>query len=271
MATVIRKPHVGAYPRRVATDKSNSRSQKLGREDEQQDEASKFLHKVKSHKTGIEIEHTQKQCSDSESDLLEVNPIAEALKHANARTAEVESRLEELRNEIDQKRKEASEKGFIEGRMKGLEQGLEEYRKKIQILDEVVKQVNHRIDSVMEEAEEAAVELSFSALGKILFGQLVNREMILHVVRNLKEGFFYDTKKIVVHVSQEDLDLLSNSMDEKDNLPEGIRFVADERVKYGGCIVEADNGNMDARLEVQLQELLELYGSVRRQGRKVSS
>ena len=64
-------------------------------------------------------------------------------------------------------------------------------------------------------------------------------------------------QKVAVHVAQQDFDLMrkfENEITASGRISE-IDFVADPRVTVGGCMIEAETGVWDARLETQLQRL----------------
>jgi flagellar assembly protein FliH len=56
---------------------------------------------------------------------------------------------------------------------------------------------------------------------------------------------------LVVRLSPTDYGALGPSPEPK------VEVVADERVALGGCIIETSGGTLDARLEVQLQQLVD--------------
>jgi len=271
LATIIRSPKVGASQRRLVPGaKRNETSEQTPVSRSEEPSTGRGLPSG-SQVSVSRSERTHRQDHRESNAKLEENPFAEALKLANARTEETEQRLEALEAEIEQRREAASETGYKDGHAEGLEQGLDAYRAQIKVLEEIVTQLNRRLESAIDEVEDAAVELAFAAVGKILFGQLTKREVVSSIVRNLKDRLAFDARQLIVHVSPDDFKLLTESAGAECELPDGIRLVADDRVRYGGCIVEADSGNLDARLEVQLQELLELFTKVRHAGREVSA
>ena len=62
---------------------------------------------------------------------------------------------------------------------------------------------------------------------------------------------------LTVRVSPEDLPHIENARQKFDAAGRGrfIDFIADQAVKFGGCIIESDSGTIDARLETQLKIL----------------
>ena len=62
---------------------------------------------------------------------------------------------------------------------------------------------------------------------------------------------------MLVKVAPEDFELLNARRREllEGGNASGVELVADEQVKLGGCVLEGASGNLDARLETQLQRL----------------
>ena len=259
---------MGERPRRVVPGKKPAQKSAVKRAGATDDAPMVDPKSPPTKMSGDVSDRKLQQDFDSGHGLLESNPLAEALKLANAHVAELEQQQQALRAEIEQRREEAADCGYREGYEKGLEQGFETYRERIKVLEEIIGQYNGRFEGALDEVEDAAVELTFAAIGKILYGQLSKRETIANIVRNMKDRLACDARQLIVHVSHDDLQLLTESVEGQIELPEGIRLVADDRVRYGGCIIEADSGNLDARLEVQLQELLELFVRARQQRRE---
>jgi flagellar assembly protein FliH len=102
-------------------------------------------------------------------------------------------------------------------------------------------------------AEEAMVEIAFAAVCKVLGEAAASEEgvraMVQEAMRQIraKEG-------LVLRVAPADYERLAGL-----SLGEGakLELVADERVALGGCLIETAGGTLDARLEVQLRQLVD--------------
>ena len=72
------------------------------------------------------------------------------------------------------------------------------------------------------------------------------------------------SNKIIVRINPEDIKLLEAENDSIGGQPafSKIRFESDTSIEKGGCFVETELGNIDARISSQLNEIikqLELY------------
>ena len=88
----------------------------------------------------------------------------------------------------------------------------------------------------------------------------VSREVAVSVVRNALRRVA-DAGTLRIRVNAEDLQTIRGKREELLTLVDNIRHVEiieDRRVGTGGCIVETDNGNIDARIETQLAEAASL-------------
>jgi flagellar assembly protein FliH len=271
VATIIRGARIGERPRKVSTNDKpfNDIERDKGVISHVSHDATRSLptsQELGSSKVG---ESEVLEDTNDRNSLLDSNPLAEALKFANTRATELEIQLKELQGEIKGLRIEAKDSGYREGYEKGEQEGVEKYREKLNSLNTVIEAISSKKNELMRGAEDAAVELAFAAVGKILFGHIARREAVISIVKGLKNRLAYDPQQLIVHVSPNEYQALIEPSPSECEFPEGIRLVADDRVKFGGCIVEADSGNLDARLEIQLQQLLELLSAEKKRSNEV--
>jgi flagellar biosynthesis/type III secretory pathway protein FliH len=271
VATIIRGARIGERPRKVSSrDKSlKDIEQSESTVDNAIDDASRLSstsQKIVPTKVGAS---TVRENTNDRNSLLDSNPLAEALKFANTRATDLEKQLKDLQGEIDGLRIEARESGYSEGYAKGEQKGIEDYREKLNALDAIIEAISSKQKELLQGTEDAAVELAFAAVGKILFGHITSRDTVISIVKGLKKRLAYEPQQLIVHVSPNEYQALIEPTASECEFPAGLRLVADDRVKFGGCIVEADSGNLDARLEIQLQQLLELFANEKKRSNEV--
>jgi flagellar assembly protein FliH len=108
----------------------------------------------------------------------------------------------------------------------------------------------------VEDVGDEALEIVFVAVTKILGAGFATREAAVAAVREAIRCC-KERGRMLVKVAPQDFELLDAHRHE---LLEGgsareVELVADEQVKWGGCVLEGASGNLDARLETQLQRL----------------
>ncbi|MBW2170284.1 MAG: hypothetical protein JRG69_13695, partial [Deltaproteobacteria bacterium] len=90
-----------------------------------------------------------------------------------------------------------------------------------------------------------------------------NKEVILRVVKEALKKVV-DHERIKIRISPSDLQVCKNAKfqfsDLIDNI-ESITFEEDDTILDGGCVIETDSGDIDARIEKQLQVVEETFKS----------
>jgi flagellar assembly protein FliH len=108
---------------------------------------------------------------------------------------------------------------------------------------------------VAEQARADALEIGFAVARAILATEVrQNPEALFSLVRAAvrRAG---DSRRIAVRVAPEDLDLLQGGSRSLDAAAARVELVADRGLCRGDCVVEADFGRIDGRLETRLAEL----------------
>lgn len=150
--------------------------------------------------------------------------------------------------------KQAFDDGYRDGYEKGAAEAraerAEQAAKEAQAFSRLLGSAQQALASQIEGLEDVMVEIAFAAVCKLLgesaFTEGGTRGLVREAMRGIlaKEG-------LVVRLSPADYGALAPSPEPK------VEVVADERVALGGCIIETSGGTLDARLEVQLQQLVD--------------
>ena len=174
--------------------------------------------------------------------------------------------LENARLKVDMIEEEGREKGLQEGRKEGYEQGFAEVRR-------LTNQLHYMISSVLQRRDEIIASLESDLIDLTL---LIARKVVKVLSENQKDIVIYNTlealKKlrcrgsVTLRVNPDDMDVCLENKEhfirEIENL-EGVHVVEDRVVQRGGCIVESDFGEIDARISSQLREVEDRILSVR--------
>jgi flagellar biosynthesis/type III secretory pathway protein FliH len=150
----------------------------------------------------------------------------------------------------DEREEQAYRKGFAEGKAQGLndgqETGFELGTKKIEPLISAIKEALIQLNAIREETylqlEKEVVELAIAIAQKVICREIAT------------------DKETVVCVAKEAL--------AKDLIPDvnNVTFEAEENIQSGGCIIETELGEIDARIEKQLQAVKESFLSTMENG-----
>ncbi len=108
------------------------------------------------------------------------------------------------------------------------------------------------------EMEPQIIEMIFELAKQVIKQEVkVSYEPALSVIRNVLRRVA-DAGTLRIRVNAEDLEAVRGDREELLNLVDNIRHIEiidDRRVGKGGCIVETGAGNIDARIETQLDEI----------------
>lgn len=184
--------------------------------------------------------------------------LEEALRVSQARTTQTEAELQRLRDDIDELRQDAAEAGRESGYQAGREEGRAELVRQAGRLSELTDQFAKMYEENLLMAEEEIVEIVFASVAKILGESLVSTDAVIAAVRqSIKQLVSRD--RLAIHLSPEDKRLLDEVASETEEalFGNGVEIVADERIELGGCLLQSLTGGLDARLEVQMQQLRE--------------
>ena len=152
-------------------------------------------------------------------------------------------------------RKQAFEDGYRDGYEAGAAEAKTERAaaaaRQAEEFERLIASAQQALAGQIEGAEDVLVEIAFAAVCKLLGDTAFTEEGARNLVRaamrevRAKEG-------LVVRVAPADHRQLSLRPGEG-----RVELVADDRVALGGCIIETAGGTLDARLEVQLQQLVD--------------
>jgi len=169
--------------------------------------------------------------------------------------------IDAARAEADAIRAAAHDEGFAAGRAAGLAAATGELGPAATALGDAVRALGEERDRVAAEVEAEAVALAFALAEKVLAGALdASPERVVDVVRGaLRRLVERDHVHVLVH--PDDLDRVRSATDELVLSLGGIAVLdvqAERRVGRGGALVRTAQGEIDARVETQLERAREV-------------
>ncbi len=188
----------------------------------------------------------------------------EAEDEAERMISESKRRAEDLEREISQKveqiEREASERGQKEGREKGFQEGREEVNRLVERLHKVLTQAIDKRGQIIEEAETQVVNLVLLMTRKVIKVISENQKNVVinNVVQALRK--LKSRGDVVIRVNLADLELTTEHTNDFLSMVENVKSISvleDSSVDRGGCIIETDFGQIDARISSQIHEIEE--------------
>jgi flagellar assembly protein FliH len=179
--------------------------------------------------------------------------VDEAEKTAQEMQATAESRVAQLE-------KEAYEKGFAQGREKGYASGQEEIDRLIQRLHVIIDKAIEKRNEIIDDSENQLIDMVLLIARKVIkvISENQRNVVINNVIQSLRK--LKSRGDVVVRVNLEDLQLATEHAREFVEKIENVKTVTimeDSTVDRGGCVIETDFGQIDARISSQLHEIEE--------------
>jgi flagellar assembly protein FliH len=179
--------------------------------------------------------------------------LEEARKQASDLEAEIRSRVERVE-------KEAQGKGFEEGREQGYKEGRGEAERLIENLQRIITTAIERRNQIIEESETQVINLVLLIAKKVIKVISENQKNVVinNVVQALRK--LKSRGEVVIRVNLADLELTSAHVGDFLKMVENVKSITvleDSSVDRGGCIIETDFGQIDARISSQLAEIEE--------------
>jgi len=175
----------------------------------------------------------------------------------DASQADISGRKDRKPN-IEEIKRAAFEEGLAQGQAEGLEMGRREAEPVIERFLDSLGEVASLKETIFKGCEMDVVELIAAAAEKIVQKQIsLDKEVAAGVIKNALKSLT-DRKELSVRINPADYSLIHERKAEYfgdiDGL-RGITFIEDELVGAGGCMIESRFGELDARIEKQIESL----------------
>ena len=173
-----------------------------------------------------------------------------------------EGKIASMKNEhkkaLEANAKESYDKGFADGRKKGLNENRKKVDKALTEIENLTKKIIASEKDFLRQAEKHLVELSLDIAKKIVGHEIItDKDIVVHIVRESLEQVA-DKSRITILVNPDDLENIQTHrrelMDADRNIEE-LEFTADPRIEPGECIVETRTGSVDGRINSQIAEI----------------
>ncbi len=162
----------------------------------------------------------------------------------------------ELNSDIKNVKRDAYNKGLEDGLNKGRLLTLKEIGTEIKILKGLIEGTERLKDELYRKIENDVVEISVMIAKKII-GEIAEegRDIVVNIAKEaIKRAS--DREVLRIRVAPVDYDALNKKRSELLQCIDGIKsliFEADESVQPGGCLIETNQGDIDARIESQIK------------------
>ena len=220
--------------------------------DDAEAEASRIIEEAKQ----TAFEEIKKGKNEAQKTVQDASDSADStVKDAEEKASAILSDAEDRVSGIE---KDAFEKGFNEGRDTGFESGKEEVER---LIDKVQSVLNNAIDKrnqIIEESETQLINLVLLISQKVIKVISENQKNVVinNVIQALRK--LKTRGEVIVRVNLADVQLTTDHIKDFMRMVDNIRSITvleDSTVDRGGCIIETDFGEIDARIASQLNEI----------------
>jgi len=178
-------------------------------------------------------------------------------EQAKGEAARVE---QEARDRVAALQKETSNRGFEEGREAGYQSGDAEVKRLVERLHVVLTTAIEKRNQIIEESESQLINLVLQISQKVIKVLSENQKNVVinNVIQALRK--LKSRGDVVIRVNLEDLELTTQHTQDFLKMVENVKSITvleDSTVDKGGCVIETDFGEIDARISSQLQEIEE--------------
>jgi len=177
------------------------------------------------------------------------------IKDAGLKAKEIET---QTRQSLDGERKESKEQGLLEGRQEGYAEGKAEVERLIERARIVLERAQEKRGDILLETEKEIVDLVLLISRKII--KVITESQRDVIISNVIEALRKVKSKgsVNIRLNLADVDIITEHKQEFINMLESastINVMEDSSVDKGGCVIETDFGEIDARIASQLAEL----------------
>jgi len=177
------------------------------------------------------------------------------ISDAKSKAFEIEN---EIRQSLETERKEAKDQGREEGKADGYADGKSEVDRLIERTQVVLQRAQEKRGDILSETEKEIVDLVLLISRKVI--KVISENQRNVIIANVTEALRKVKSKgnVLIRVNLSDLELATEHKQDFINMMEGVKdinIVEDSSVDKGGCIIETDFGEIDARIASQLMEL----------------
>jgi len=211
-----------------------------------------------------DINSQLKECSLPEERALQIE-LTQRLQDANEKFQEAEEKFKQAEKSIEEAKirgveieKQAHEKGIQEGRAQGKEDVISQSKIVIEGIENVLKEITAYKDDFPKIYEKEVIGLIKDIARKVVHVEARLDERI--ILKNIYKAFdiLSDRVEVKLNINPDDLDFVNDNRPEFFSNVKGLQSIsieADVDVERGGCFIETEYGNVDARIQTQLERV----------------
>ena len=121
------------------------------------------------------------------------------------------------------------------------------FKDKITAFEKLLSEISDNYRNYLFDSKSTLSDIVFTSVYKLIASKYSSDEISNIVEQSIVD--ISDSNKITVFIAKKDFEAFNKTPISNENL----KFRIDERVKYGGCIIESDVERLDCRLDRKLE------------------
>lgn len=166
--------------------------------------------------------------------------------------------LEKLQQIQEDAYREGYNLGLDEGRKKAFEENDKAISQSLDEMNQLISSIAEMKKEILSHNEAHMVRLLFHMASKLAQAHLeYDQEPVVGVIKQAVE-LAQGEESVTVHVSAKQIEFLENLKSQQKielEFMQKVKFIANESLMPGGCIVETNYGEVDASVEQRVQQL----------------
>ena len=166
--------------------------------------------------------------------------------------------------DVEQIEKDAFERGWNAGRDEGLAEGLKAGEEAtVAKIEEMSRHYGDSLaeiavlkDALRAQVEEEVVRLAIAVARKVVHREINIDQTVIHALVRVALGRVSGKSAVVVHLNPTDREYMMRAHEELMR-EEGreITFESNSTIGRGGCVIQSETGDIDARIEEEFREV----------------
>jgi len=153
---------------------------------------------------------------------------------------------------------EGYEKGYAEGYEKGIKNGENEVSEKLKRLESIIREIENYREKKINELMPDIIGLSMEIAKKVIHKEVeLDKNIVLYIVNDAIKRIGERQEEITIKVHPLDYKIMASNIDvlkEQTGL-KSISLETTLSISPGGCYIETNAGEIDARIEEQIKEV----------------
>ncbi len=163
---------------------------------------------------------------------------------------------------VDEIKESAFQKGFLEGKRVGFESGSKRADAVIETLQQTLEQLHRMRSDIHQEIEKEVTHLALSIAKKIVCHEIKTTQETVACVAREALARVDNPGKIKIKLNPEDLQFIQETQSQFNRFLDDfddIHLEAEDSIQSGGCLIETERGDIDARIEKQFEAIEEAF------------